>query len=157
MKFRTTIIGMALAAAGFAAPLSALADTATLSVTATVVGTCKVTTSTGTLAFGSLDPSSATDGSGSSSDIQFWCTKGAAYTITDDNGLHEVGSQHRMQSDTLATAEYIPYNISYTASGTGSGPSTPITLSVSGTVLNADYINASADTYSDTVTFTITP
>jgi spore coat protein U-like protein len=157
MKLKTTIIGLALAAAGLATPPTVLADTATLDVTATVVGTCRVTVGTGTLVFGDLDVSSAADATANSNDIQFWCTRGASYSITDDNGLHETGTQHRLQSDTLATAEYINYSISYTATGTGNGPQNPITLGVGGTILNADYVNAAADTYSDTVTFTITP
>jgi spore coat protein U-like protein len=157
---RIKILVLALAAAGFSASVSTAvaADTATLNVSAKVVGTCKVTVNSGNLAFGNLDVGLATDATANSNDIKFWCTKGAAYTITDDDGQNELAAnQNRMKSTTLTTPEYIPYSIAYTAAGTGTGPSTPITLGVSGTILNANYVGASADNYTDTVTFNITP
>jgi spore coat protein U-like protein len=54
--------------------------------------------------------------------------------------------------------EFIPYSLSLSpTTGTGSGPATPITLTIDGSILNADYVNALAGNYSDTVVLTITP
>lgn len=128
-------------------------DNATVSVSATVVGTCKFT-SGGSVSF-TLDPSTGGDVSGTIVQPKFWCTKGASYTISDDDGLYESGTTHRMKHTSLD--EYIPYTFSYTATGTGSGPSNPITLDISSKVVPADYLNAPAGSYSDTVTLTITP
>lgn len=154
MKFGKLGLVAALCASGFLGSNLALAgDTATVAVSATVVGTCKFN-SGGTLDF-TLDPSVGGAVSGTVSQPQFWCTKGASYSLSDDNGLNESGTTHRMKHASLA--EYIPYSFAYTASGTGTGPGTPINMDIAAQVLAADYLNASAGSYADTVTLTITP
>ncbi len=130
------------------------ADTTTVAVSATVIGTCKFS-SGGTMAFGNLDPSNPVDVNATVTQPVFWCTKGATYTITDDDGLYESGTTHQVKHATLT--EYIPYSFTYTASGTGSGPATTITMDIAGTIVGTDYQNASAGDYSDTVTLSITP
>ncbi|MGE5188864.1 MAG: spore coat protein U domain-containing protein [Gemmatimonadota bacterium] len=159
MRKRTVqaaIIVMFILAAGAAAA----ADTATVAVSARVVGTCRFN-SGATLAFGDLpfDTSGNALGIGPiTTTLSFWCTNGASYTITDDEGLNEVvaGSQS-MNSTTLGTTEYIPYSLTYSpATGTGLGPASPITLTLSGTV-GAVYATNTPDTYTDTVTLTIDP
>ena len=92
---------------------------------------------------------------GSVSQPQFWCTKGASYSITDNDGLNVSGGAQRMKHASLA--EYISYSFSYTASGTGTGPGTPINMDIASAVVAADYLNASAGSYADTVTLSITP
>lgn len=132
------------------------AGTNTLAVSASVVGTCKFDFAASTLNFGALDPALATDATASTS-TTFWCTKGAAYSISDDSGLNElVAGSPRMQN-TVNPLEYIPYSLSYVNSGAGLGKTAAITLNLNGTVLNADYVNAEAGNYSDTVTITVTP
>jgi spore coat protein U-like protein len=133
------------------------ADTNTVTVTANVVGTCRFNSATSTLAFGSLDPGVGGDVNASAS-TTFWCTKNASYAITDDDGLYETGpNANRMQHATTLT-EYIPYTFSYNpTSGTGDGRTSPITLNISGTVTFANYENAAAGDYADTVVLSITP
>ena len=128
-------------------------DTATVSVSANVVGTC-LFDSGGTITF-SLDPATGGDVSGSVTQPEFWCTKNATYSITDDDGINQSGTTHRMVHASLP--EYIPYTFTYTASGSGLGKTSPITMDISSTVVEADYVDASAGNYSDTVTLTITP
>ena len=133
------------------------ADTNTVTVTANVVGTCKFNSATSTLPFGALDPSSALDASASTT-TTFWCTKNASYGITDDDGLYETGVNQNRMRNTVTTTEYIPYSISYSpATGSGLGKTTPITLTMNGTINNADYVNAASGDYSDTVVLTIAP
>jgi spore coat protein U-like protein len=138
---------LAIASAGTAA------DTSTVAVSATVTGTCKFN-SGGTLSF-TLDPSTGGNVNGTVSQPAFWCTKGATYTISDDDGLNASGTTHRIKHATLS--EYIPYSFTYTATGTGTGKSSAITMNIASNVLEADYINASAGSYADTVTMSITP
>ncbi len=155
---QATMIALLLVAAGVAAA----ADTAPVTVTATVVGTCRFSAGGAALGFGALpfdaagnpDPAGAT----ASTSLQFWCTNNASYTITDDDGQNETApGARRMRSTTLATPEYIAYGMSYApATGTGAGPGNPITLTIDGTVGPVYGLN-SADAYSDTVTLTITP
>ncbi len=147
--FLTMVLGLAL----FSVGQGVAADTATVNVSATVVGTCKFLTG-GSISF-TLDPSVGGNVSGTVTQPTFWCTKGASYTITDDDGLYELGTTHRMKHATLL--EYIPYSFTYSATGTGGGPGSPITMDIASTVLGTDYINASAGNYSDTVTLTIAP
>ena len=133
------------------------ADTNTVTVTANVVGTCRFNSATSTLAFGSLDPGAGGDVSASTS-TTFWCTKNASYSITDDDGLHESGPNVNRMEHTTTAGEFIPYTFSYSpATGTGSGPTSPITLDISGTVTFANYENAAAGDYADTVVLSITP
>lgn len=154
-KLTKNLIASAVAVIGVLGMASAkAADTATVAVSATVTGTCKFN-SGGTVAF-TLDPSVGGDVNGTVTQPVFWCTKKAAYSITDDDGLHESGTTHRMQHATVGT-EFIPYSFTYTASGEGSGPGTPITLNIASTVTGTDYVNAEAGNYADTVTLSITP
>lgn len=133
-----------------------LAADNTLTVNATVTGTCKFITPASTLSF-TLDPGSGDDATATVTPT-FWCTKGSAVAAASDNGLNGVLTQKKMKS-TAHDSELIPYSIALTpGSTTGSGKSTPINLLVTGTVLNADYINAMAyNDYTDTVVITITP
>jgi spore coat protein U-like protein len=151
-KILMAVIAVALVAMAGAAMA---AGTTTVAVSATVVGTCKFTAG-GAIPFGNLDPSVGTNQTPAVSQPTFWCTKGAAYTISDDAGLNETGpTARRMVHASLS--EYIPYTFTYTATGTGTGPGSPFTMNIASTVLGTDYINASAGTYSDTVTLTIAP
>lgn len=156
MKAR--ILFTALCAAGLLAAGPAFADTATLAVSAKVNGTCKVMDGTGSITFLPVDPDvSANQTANNNTDmITFWCTKKANYTIIDDLGKWDSAGQRRMQHTTDAT-EFLPYGLTYTASGTGSGPGTLINLSVEATISSTDLANAAAGDFADTVTFTITP
>lgn len=128
-------------------------DTATVGVSATVTGTCKFT-SGGAVSF-TLDPSVGGPVTGSITQPTFWCTKGTSYTLTDNNGLYVSAGAQRMKHG--SAAEYIPYTFTYTSSGNGTGPATPITMDIASQVAATDYLNASAGSYADTVTLTITP
>ncbi len=154
---QAAVVVLLLVAAGVAAA----ADTAPVTVTARVVGTCRFNAGGATLAFGDLPfdaAGNALGGVAASTTLQFWCTNGASYTITDDSGLSETApGARRMQSTTLGTPEYIAYGMSYNpATGTGTGPGNPITLTINGTV-GAVYGANSPDSYADTVTLTINP
>jgi len=144
-----------LAAAGTAMAL----DSATVTVSATVSPTCKFSSpATAALSFGVLDPGSPVDVNANTT-LSFWCTDGTSYTITDDDGLYETGlNANRMRSTVLATPEFIPYSISYNpATGSGTGPASPITLTFTGNLLGTNYATRSPDVYNDTVTLTINP
>lgn len=140
--------------ASFAVPAALAAGSAPLNVSATVVGNCKFNTASATMNFGTLDPANITNATATAA-LQFWCTKSAAYTVTDNGGANKSGTQRRMKD---AGTNFINYSITpYVASGTGAGKATAITLNLNGTVNNADYINAAVGAYSDVVTFTINP
>jgi len=131
-------------------------DSNTLTVTASVAGTCKFGSTTSTLGFGSLDPSVGTDVNASNT-TQFWCTKGVTTDVVSaGNGNNYAGGQRGMK-DTVSS-DVIPYSLSLTKDlNLNAGPSAPRTLTLAGTVLGADYTGKTAGSYSDTVTISITP
>ena len=129
-------------------------DTQTVAVSANVVGVCQFLTG-GTMQF-TLDPSVGGDVTGTATQPTFWCTRGTTYTITDNNGLHFGAGSRRMQHATSAT-DFIPYSFTYTATNTGSGRNTTLTMDLASTVVAADYLDALAGNYADTVTLTINP
>ncbi|MHB8109706.1 MAG: spore coat protein U domain-containing protein [Syntrophorhabdaceae bacterium] len=144
------VIGfMVMASVGFA-------DTTSVNVSATVSQTCKFTT-TGTAVAFTLDPSATGPASGVvTTPPQFWCTKGMTFNVTDNNGTNFSGSR-RMKHATLT--EYIPYSFAYSpTTGTGAGKNGAAqTIIITSAVALADFQDASAGSYSDTVVITVAP
>jgi len=133
------------------------ADTNNVTVTANVVGTCRFNSATSALAFGALDPSSGAPATATAAPT-FWCTRNATYSVTDDDGLHEVAVDGNRMEHTGTAGNFIAYGFSYNpTTGSGLGRTTPITLNISGTVAFADYQNAMAGDYADTVVISINP
>ncbi|OGR05064.1 MAG: hypothetical protein A2511_05715 [Deltaproteobacteria bacterium RIFOXYD12_FULL_50_9] len=155
IDMKKLLVGAALTLIVIITGSLAMAATNTLTVNGTVTGTCKFITPASSLSF-TLDPSLATDAIATTTP-SFWCTRGATYSATTDDGMNFLAGK-RMKS-TGSPSEFIKYSVDLTsASGTGSGKSTPILLLVTGTVSNADYINAlAANDYTDSVVITITP
>ena len=152
-KSLTVFIALAVLAAGGAA--WAL-DTNTLTVSASVVGTCKFTIpKASTLDFGTLDPSSGLLINGSAT-AQFWCTKGVTTdTIVADLGANPSGPTRRMKD--IAGTDLIPYTLDLVTpiAGVNAGPALPRTLNITGTVAFDDYKSVAAGSYADTVILTI--
>lgn len=147
------VVGIVFAVSGVAS--AAYDDTATVNVSANIVGTCKFDT-TPTLAFGELDQASGLDAT-ATGDLKFWCTKNAAYTLSDETN---VGVADGVYSGTIAnaTTNTIPYSISYdNFSSTGSGKTTLKTSTLTATITNANYVDAPAGDYTGSVVFTIAP
>ncbi len=151
-KLLTMLVAIGILAAAGSAMAS---GTNTLTVTAAVAGTCKFSSGTSTLAFGTLDPSVGTDVSGSGT-TQFWCTKGTTESISAGNGANYDGSKRNMLDS--VSGDKIPYTLTLTPDGNpNAGPGSPRTLTIGGQVLGTDYTAKSAGSYSDTVTLSITP
>ena len=131
------------------------ADTNTVTVSANIVGTCKFNTATTILAFGGLDQTQTTDVPATAL-TTFWCTKNTNYTISDDDGLHESGINLNNMENDGTSGEFIKYSFSYSpTSGAGGGKTSPTTLNMNGLINNADYVDAAAGTYHDTIVITI--
>jgi spore coat protein U-like protein len=131
------------------------ADTNTLTVQANVIGTCKITGTSG-ISF-TLDPSSAVDATATGS-VTYWCTRGSSGILAVTTGLHDSLGIRYMQS-TSTPAEKIAYTLNPLGDNyTGQGKTTTKTLTITGTVQNAAFINAMAlIDYNDSVSVTITP
>ena len=150
------LIATAVSGLFFANASQAGTDTATMAVSATVSGTCKITTAPTAMAFGTIDPSVVAVAPTASSTFLYKCTTGLTPTsLVDDKGLYEVVNQFKMASG----VNRLNYGIAYTATlaaGTGFGAgSTATTITVNGTIPLTDAQNAIAGVYGDTVTFTL--
>ena len=135
---------------------SALAATQNLNVSARVVGHCAFN-SASDVDFGALDQTSA-DNATAAGNLVFWCTKNASYTLGDET--NPTVGDGTFSGTLLAgtSTDTIDYTLAYTnTTGSGAGKTSPITSVISATILNAAYVDVDADTYTDTVTFTITP
>ncbi len=127
------------------------AGTTTVNVSANIVGTCQFST-TPTLAFGALDQTSSSDATATGA-LTFWCTKGAAYTLSDP-----LGSTGAYAGTISNGTDSIAYSIAYTsATGTGTGKTSPVSSTLTATILNTNYVDVSAGAYAGTVQFTIAP
>ncbi len=143
------LLALATAAATIAMAATTMAATASLSVTASVTNACSITG--GTLAFGSLDTLSAPAVTATSSGVTVTCTKGDSYTLAAGPGSHYTGSQAYLSNGT----DTIPYSITVPTLSAGTGSSQ--TIALTGSIASGAYSTASAGTYTDTVTLTVTP
>lgn len=110
-----------------------------------------------TLDFGTIDPSSsasavATVTPGTVATIGD-CTNGTM-AVTADNGSNFSGG--RRLADT-AKANFIAYTLTLPASQPRPGNATYVPLLITGTILPADFQNAPAGGYSDSVVITVSP
>lgn len=134
--------------AGFAAAT----DTQTLTVSATVNGTCKFSPGGSTLAFGTINQSNTVDLVVPAS-VKYKCTKNtASLGITGITGPLTMASG----ADTLAFSLAIAGDKS-PGLGLAVGAATDLIATVTGTITMAAFQAAPAGSYATTVTLSITP
>ncbi len=162
MNTRLTALSLAVAAVLGATAALAASTRHTLTVSATVHGNCKFnlpgpTTLQIANSGAVIDPSIATNATGTAN-IPFRCTKGTSSSIADDGGQHNSGGLRHVA---LPGIDTMPYGLSYAGTdvqtGSGMGSGHDLTLAVTATILVADFENASAGAYSDSVVLTISP
>ena len=145
------LLTITAAAAIVAMAGSAMAATGTLTVSATIVNACSVTG--GTLSFGALNTLTAPLVSGTSAGVTVTCTKSDPYTVAVDKGANFVGAQANLKN--AGNTDVIPYSLTVPAVTPGTGAAQ--TIAITGTIAAGTYFTASAGTYNDTVTITVTP
>lgn len=127
--------------------LASAADTQNLVVTATVQAICKFT-SVPALNF-NIDPSAAGSQSGTVA-VLYKCTKDQAPTIGASGGLTG-------RTLTRALGGTMTYDLSVGALAASTGFSAANSVDITATVLQAQYQNAVAGAYTETVSLTISP
>jgi spore coat protein U-like protein len=161
------VVGAALAALAGAMALPAAAQgTATLSVSAVVLSrnVCMFRNVPGNqphvLAFGDLDPAASGNASAIASSVEFVCRGSspiATFSISQNGGLHSTGGPNGNRMKHATADEFLPYTLALSPAA-GSVPRNQFnTLTITGTVLLANYRAALAGDYSDTVVLTINP
>ena len=146
MKHLRTIL-LAVSALAILGTSALAAGTATVTVTADVIGACQFSAATYALPALTLDPTNGTAQT-SNGTIDYWCTTGTtALTLTANNGAQPVGGVNQLASG----GNLIPYTFSLGAltGAVGGGPAAPISVPISATVAGAAYVNAVAGTYTD--------
>lgn len=125
-------------------------------VTAVIAGSCSINTAGASIDFGSLDPVLAPAVSATVVQPTITCTNAMNYTISDDTGLNEAvaDTPPLRLVDTLTGLVFINYNINYTAAKVGTGAADP--MDITADILAGAYTGYAADTYTDTITFTVT-
>lgn len=117
---------------------------------------CSFRTASSSVNFATLNPAAGTDVTISAL-VQFRCTgRRGAFTISMDDGLYPAGPGIKRMRNTSFSTEFLPYSLSVAPSG-GSTTSGWQDATLTGTVLGADYINAAAGGYTDSVTLTVLP
>jgi len=128
--------------------------TATLpigSVSGTVISTCAVSQSPGTLTF-NIDPSVVGSTSATiSPDMLLTCTRNSNVTVSASSACGGLASSYPACGGSL-----IPYTFNFLSSVTGQGFGTGISLNIGGSASSANYQNAPVGNYGDLQTLTIT-
>ena len=120
------------------------AGTATLNVTANVLGTCTITG--GNLAFGALDPTTALAvGPIAATGVAVNCTSGNAFTVTDNAASQPLANG----------ANFIPFTLTHAGGGTGTGAL--VAYGITGDIAAGVYSFSPAGAYTSSVTLTINP
>ena len=142
----------------FAAP----PETATMQVTASVAALCRLSLS-GNMGFGALDVT-VTSNATQSVTATYQCTKGTPVSSFQVGGITAVaagGTYSGTMTGASATPDTIPYAIAWADPGafTGLGmqaiAANQKTVTLNGTILNADYVNKKPDNYTHSVAVTV--
>ena len=132
---------------------AAAGDNHTVTVNATVNGTCKFNAGTSTVNL-TLDPTASSTQTQNAS-ILYRCTKGTAPAFALASG----STSSATGGNLVNGAESIAYTFSSTSGGAGTGLGTgnDKTLGVSVSVNQANAANVTANVYTDTIAITLTP
>jgi spore coat protein U-like protein len=154
------VTAAALLSCSFASAL----DSQNMTVNATVPGICKLQTMP-TMAF-TLDPSAAANGNATAT-VSYKCTKGTSGGVfkvgNSSTGTYTSGTTQATGALAGGTSsDLLQYSITWTVPGayTGSGFGTGSTANpivLTGEIANAQFANAAADTYTNTVAIEINP
>lgn len=149
ISIKAIVVASLTCAAGFVAA----ADSTTLAVTATITGTCKFSATTQSLAFSTIDPSTALADKVVTANVVYKCTnKTTSLGITGITGPLTMTSGVDLLPFTLAIA-----GDKSAGKGFVPGVATDLTAVVTGTLALADIQAAAAGTYLKNVTLSITP
>jgi spore coat protein U-like protein len=135
---------------------SMAADTANVTVSATVLSSCGFT-SAGDLSFGNIDPGLPGPYTPVVTQLNVQCTNGQAFTVTDDGGNSGVpGGPFYM----LSGLNQLPYTFSYNNAGAGigfGGAAFDVSLNINGSVSQANAQAAVPGVYGDTILMSVLP
>jgi spore coat protein U-like protein len=143
-------------AVGFVLTLSGksmAADTANVTVSATVLSSCAFSNG-GNLAFGNINPGVAGPYAPVVSDAAVQCNNGLPFTVTDDGGL----TGATQMDDGLGNL--LNYTFTYTNAGVGlgfGGAAFDVPLGINGSITQVDAQAVPPGAYGDTIVLSVLP
>jgi spore coat protein U-like protein len=156
MMKRFIFLLLAVAIISMAGTATAASVNGAVPVTAVILGSCSINTAGASIDFGSLDPILAPAVSATVVQPTITCTNAMNYTISDDTGLNEAvaDTPPLRLVDTLTGLVFIDYTIGYTAAKVGTGAADA--MDIAANIGAGAYTGYAADSYTDTITFTVT-
>ena len=152
------LAGVALALCP-ALPVQGQSSVVTVSAVILSKSNCKITSGkTASITFLPIDPSSALTFT-RSAPMTLSCggsASTATFSITAGSGLHPDGSGNR-QLLNGTDGSFMTYSMSISPPSGSVGKNTPLTFSVDATLAPSDFASATAGSYSDTVSITLSP
>lgn len=153
---RAAGLAMLLSAAAVAPGPAAAAGSGTLVISAVVLSNsnCRFGSNAPSALHFAVDPSSASNVSVSTTRT-FRCggsAPTATFSFTTDGGLY--GNRMRHATD---TNEFLPYSLNLSPASGAVAKNTDVTLTIAGTITPAQFRDAKAGDYSDTVVITLSP
>jgi len=156
-------LALAAVALGLAVSTTAAhaAGSLPVSIGATVLSAsnCKFQAGSGSaLSFGSVDPSSGTNATASVT-VVVRCggsAPSATYAVTANDGLHSTGPAQRRMRHSATPTEFLTYSVTSPVSGT-IPKNVNTAVVVEGTITPAQFQNAIAGSFTDTVVLTLAP
>lgn len=151
----------ALALAALCCGSTAQADSGSLPVSAVVLSrsTCRIDgPSNLTLAFGAIDPASLANATGTVS-TTIRCNGSdnlATFSFVAGNGQNLLAGSRRMRHAVVLT-EFLAYDLAISPASATIAKGTTQLITITGTITPAQFQNARAGVYSDTVAITLTP
>ena len=133
-----------------------------MAVSATVLSTsnCKFNApATASLAFGTIDPSGLSTVTATTS-LVVRCggsAPNATFAITHDSGLYKTSPGAYRMRHSVTTSAFLGYAVGYSPQTATIPKNTDQTIMITGTITAAQYGNAIAGNFADTVTLTISP
>jgi spore coat protein U-like protein len=106
-----------------------------------------------------IDPSLTVNATGTAT-ATFTCNGSAnvaTYTVTAGDGTYPAGPGLRRMRHATVTTEFLPYSLTISPSSGSVNKGSPATVTMTATVLSANYQAALAGSYSDTVAVTVSP
>jgi len=130
----------------FAAGNALAIDTANITVSANVLGTCTFDSNSYSMAFGAIDPLMAADATQAVS-LAFTCTNGTNWALDDVSGVKTMAG---------SGANTLGYSIdAYTLAGTGTGATQNV--AITGRITPAQASVAAVDTYNGALVINLNP
>lgn len=156
MKLKKLTLALGLAAASVWMGSNAVAaNSHTITVNASVAGTCKFNTASSTVAL-TVDPTATSTVTGADN-VLYRCTNGTApaFTLTSSSTSSGTGG------NLIQGGESFPYTFTSTGGGAGTGmgnlAANDKTLAVTVSVLQSAAANVTPGTYTDTIVVNVTP